>query len=419
MTYYCLFNFCSTFYNNKFSKMYAILEYIETQEIDFLPIKWMVDRLNWDVNNLIKNKTVLNFYYPPAKSANKVLNAKKTCSNPEEHWLLYKVRILGTANTLKSAKEKTKLAEETSNVDYDTDDSGDCRDMETRKIRKRKHSFIYESEVDDDKVEDFFQESLIKENTNTCGFTKPTPPEHLRAMQSSSHKSQVKIKENASKYLNNAQSNPSDGQPSVLQPDVLSSQSKTIVETPAHVLSSINSSVLLERLITTLEEIKENQKTHSVMLQSIMRQINTPQVEKDNEMPIGIHLPISSIKDMDDLEEQLKDRSIKRTLTCIVSNIGGSSLDDAIKRMMKFVLSNNLGRLYNLSGQSGKVCFSKLEIFEVVCGAVKRNALTANATQKEIEVELRKWFSNARDRGQDSRKKKSLSDNADLLLSEI
>nr|XP_047136764.1 uncharacterized protein LOC124813570 isoform X2 [Hydra vulgaris] len=182
--------------------------------------------------------------------------------------------------------------------------------------------------------------------------------------------SQVKIKENVSisKYLNNAQSKPSESQSGVLQPDVLSSQLKTIVETPAHVLTSINSTVLLERLITTLEEIKENQKTHSVMLQSIMRQINTPQMEKDNELPIGIHLPISSIEDMNNLEEQLKDRSIKRTLTSIVSNIGGSSLDDAIKRMMKFILSNNLGRLCNLSGQAGKVCFSKLEIFEVVCG---------------------------------------------------
>nr|XP_047141503.1 uncharacterized protein LOC124816375 [Hydra vulgaris] len=140
------------------------------------------------------------------------------------------------------------------------------------------------------------------------------------------------------------------------------------METPVHVLSSINSSVLLERLITTLEEIKETQKTLSAMLQSIMRQINTPQVEKDNELPVGIDLPISSIKDINDLEEQLKDRSIKRTLTSIVSNIGGSSLDDAVKRMMKFILSNNLGRLCNLSGQAGKVCFSKLEIFDVVCG---------------------------------------------------
>ncbi|XP_065675278.1 uncharacterized protein LOC136091534 [Hydra vulgaris] len=229
MTYYCLFNFCSTFYNNKFSKMYAILEYIETQEIDFLPINWMVDRLNWDVNNLIKNKTVLNFYYPPAKSANKVLNAKKTCSNPEEHWLLYKVRILGTANALKSAKEKTSWLKRHPMLIM-IQMILVIVDMETRKIRfviSKKENILSPMKVKWMRiyVEDFFQESLIKRNTNTCGITKPTPPEHLRAMQSSSHMSQVKIKENASKYLNNAQFNPSDGQPSVLQPYVLSSQS--------------------------------------------------------------------------------------------------------------------------------------------------------------------------------------------------
>nr|XP_047144169.1 uncharacterized protein LOC124817787 [Hydra vulgaris] len=117
-----------------------------------------------------------------------------------------------------------------------------------------------------------------------------------------------------SKYLNNLHSNTSDSQPGILHPGVLSNQSKTIMKTPVHVLSSINSSVLLERLITTLEEIKETQKTHSAMLQSIMRQINTPQVEKDNELPVGIDLRISSIKDINDLEEQLKDCSIKRIL---------------------------------------------------------------------------------------------------------
>ena len=66
----------------------------------------------------------------------------------------------------------------------------------------------------------------------------------------------------------------------------------------------------MQRLLTTLEEIKETQKTHSVMLQSIMKQINTPQLENDNELPIDINFPLSNIKDINDLEEQLKDRSI-------------------------------------------------------------------------------------------------------------
>nr|XP_047132944.1 uncharacterized protein LOC124811439 [Hydra vulgaris] len=109
--------------------------------------------------------------------------------------------------------------------------------METRKIRKRKHSFIYESEVADDEVEDNFQESETG-NTNICSITKPTPPDHLMAIQSSSGL-------HMSKYLNNPHSNTSDSQPGILHPGVLSNQSKTIMETPVHVLSSINSCKLV------------------------------------------------------------------------------------------------------------------------------------------------------------------------------
>ena len=38
---------------------------------------------------------------------------------------------------------------------------------------------------------------------------------------------------------------------------------------------------------------------------------------------------------------------------------------------------------------------------------MKINAATSHATQTDLEVELRKWFTNARDRGSGSRKKKT------------
>jgi hypothetical protein len=38
-------------------------------------------------------------------------------------------------------------------------------------------------------------------------------------------------------------------------------------------------------------------------------------------------------------------------------------------------------------------------------GAMKINSAISNSTQKDLEVELRKWFTNARDRGIGSRKK--------------
>ena len=41
----------------------------------------------------------------------------------------------------------------------------------------------------------------------------------------------------------------------------------------------------------------------------------------------------------------------------------------------------------------------------LLSGAVKQNAPTAASSAKDVEVALRKWFSNARDRGLGSRKK--------------
>ena len=74
--------------------MYAIVEYVETKEIDFLPIKWMVDGNKQNVKSLIKVKTALNFYYPPVKAASKVSNAKKICSNPENTGFYTKCEFL-------------------------------------------------------------------------------------------------------------------------------------------------------------------------------------------------------------------------------------------------------------------------------------------------------------------------------------
>jgi hypothetical protein len=40
-----------------------------------------------------------------------------------------------------------------------------------------------------------------------------------------------------------------------------------------------------------------------------------------------------------------------------------------------------------------------------VAGAIRENCQTAGTNKKAVEVELQKWFGNARDRGSDSRKK--------------
>jgi hypothetical protein len=50
----------------------------------------------------------------------------------------------------------------------------------------------------------------------------------------------------------------------------------------------------------------------------------------------------------------------------VISDVGGSDLEELIKRSMKFLLAANVARELNLSGQSGKRGFGNLLLFEVI-----------------------------------------------------
>ncbi len=52
----------------------------------------------------------------------------------------------------------------------------------------------------------------------------------------------------------------------------------------------------------------------------------------------------------------------------MVADVGGTSIDDATRRMMKYIFSNELALEYNLFGRHGKKTFKDLRIFNVVYG---------------------------------------------------
>lgn len=52
----------------------------------------------------------------------------------------------------------------------------------------------------------------------------------------------------------------------------------------------------------------------------------------------------------------------------MVGEIGGKSLDDATRRMMAFLMSNELALQFNLFGHHGKNKFRELRLFNVVYG---------------------------------------------------
>ncbi len=50
----------------------------------------------------------------------------------------------------------------------------------------------------------------------------------------------------------------------------------------------------------------------------------------------------------------------------MVADIGGSTVDEATRRMMAFLLDHSLSREYNFVGRHGKREFRGLKLFEVI-----------------------------------------------------
>ncbi|XP_034142802.1 coiled-coil domain-containing protein 8 homolog isoform X2 [Esox lucius] len=176
---------------------------------------------------------------------------------------------------------------------------------------------------------------------------------------------------------------------------VASSAVQQIASPTAQRFASPSCEAMVSKLLTIVEEIKETQKVHGKMLNVLLKKQDTSVME----VPDGVVFPLQTQEDVEVLEEQLGDRSLMSAVVAMVADIGGTNVDDATRRMMKYILSNELALDYNMFGRHGKKKFKDLCLFNVVYEALKKNSLTAQVNQQEAERALSKWFTGARDRG--------------------
>ncbi|XP_034143022.1 coiled-coil domain-containing protein 8 homolog [Esox lucius] len=172
---------------------------------------------------------------------------------------------------------------------------------------------------------------------------------------------------------------------------VASSAVQQIASPTAQRFASPSCEAMFSKLLTIVEEIKETQKVHGKML--------NVQDTSVMEVPDGVVFPLQTRADVEALEEQLGNHSLMSAVVAMVADIGGTNVDDATRRMMKYILSNELALDYNMFGRHGKKKFKDLCLFNVVYEALKKNSLTAQVNQQEAERALSKWFTGARDRG--------------------
>lgn len=78
----------------------------------------------------------------------------------------------------------------------------------------------------------------------------------------------------------------------------------------------VNSKLLL-RVLTSLEDVKHTMRSHSTMLQTLMRQ--TAGVSSAaSEVPDGLNFPLKTSSDVDDAEAKLNDAATNTALVSLL-----------------------------------------------------------------------------------------------------
>ncbi|KAG1650243.1 putative nuclease HARBI1 [Nymphon striatum] len=81
-----------------------------------------------------------------------------------------------------------------------------------------------------------------------------------------------------------------------------------------------------------------------------------------------------------------------------LGTVGGCSVMETTRRIMKSIMTNGLAQLFNWKGKGEKSSFSSLELKSVVANSVRRNPLSSQATDCEVEKTIKEWLRFAKDR---------------------
>ncbi|XP_071400917.1 hemicentin-2-like isoform X2 [Centroberyx affinis] len=180
----------------------------------------------------------------------------------------------------------------------------------------------------------------------------------------------------------------------ILSPAV---QGSRRIPSPAVGTPRARGKAMFSHILMVLEEIKETQQIQRQMINALLKQGDCASAI----LPDGANFPLASIEDVNSIEQRLVETAFMNNVVSIIRDIGGATLDEAIQRIMAFLMTNDLALQYNLAGCHGKRAFETLRLFEVIYGGLKKNKMTQTVNKKEAKKAISKWFKGARDRGGD------------------
>ncbi|TNN56495.1 hypothetical protein EYF80_033292 [Liparis tanakae] len=109
-------------------------------------------------------------------------------------------------------------------------------------------------------------------------------------------------------------------------------------------------------------------------------------------------LPVRDQQGLQRPESQLQESDFRSKLINHLSLIGRSDVKDTVWCLMKHTISNTLAKETNWRGGNGKTSMASLQLKTAVIAAVRKNPLTLKASEREVEMSMKRWLQLAADR---------------------
>ncbi|XP_071574407.1 uncharacterized protein [Temnothorax nylanderi] len=164
----------------------------------------------------------------------------------------------------------------------------------------------------------------------------------------------------------------------------------------------------LTRLTEEITDIKDDVEQRNALLDILVKRTDE---EKKLQNPtcsfedIEDLFPMKTTFQVMEVEEILNDPNSQRanSIRAYVQSIGGSNVDDAVKRSLYKIFSNKLAGKYNWEGRRGKAPLHKLALMKLIFRSVLQNV--PDSDQKKIQQRVMEWFRHSKARSENEEKR--------------
>ncbi|XP_070385174.1 uncharacterized protein [Dermacentor albipictus] len=101
-------------------------------------------------------------------------------------------------------------------------------------------------------------------------------------------------------------------------------------------------------------------------------------------------LPLATHQRLEELQWQLHDEKNRTDLMAHLSRIGGTSVQDSVRKIMRRCMCDTLAQDFSLTGRKGKRPFIGLYLLQVLTETLKSNF--AQATESQIHLSIAEWL---------------------------